>query len=61
MKANVVYVKRKGASETPRTKQLWIYDLCTNKHFTLKTNPLKRAIATNDRPPGARSLRLSQS
>ena len=23
-------------------KKLWIYDLRTNKHFTLKTNPLKR-------------------
>jgi hypothetical protein len=30
------------ASETPWTKKLWIYDLRTNKHFTLKTNPLKR-------------------
>jgi type I restriction enzyme M protein len=24
------------------TRQLWIYDLRTNQHFTLKTNPLKR-------------------
>jgi type I restriction enzyme M protein len=24
----------------PQTRQLWIYDLRTNKHFTLKTNPL---------------------
>jgi type I restriction enzyme M protein len=31
------------ASETPWTRKLWIYDLRTNKHFTLKTNPLKRA------------------
>jgi type I restriction enzyme M protein len=23
-------------------RKLWIYDLRTNKHFTLKTNPLKR-------------------
>lgn len=34
---------KKPASETPWTKKLWIYDLRTNKHFTLKTNPLKRA------------------
>ncbi len=27
----------------PWTKQLWIYDLRTNKHFTLKTSPLTRA------------------
>src|SRR5207244_2426493 len=27
----------------PWTKKLWIYDLRTNQHCTLKTNPLKRA------------------
>jgi type I restriction enzyme M protein len=34
---------RKPASETPWTRTLWIYDLRTNKHFTLKTNTLTRA------------------
>lgn len=43
VKANVLFFDKKPASETPWTKQLWIYDLRTNKHFTLKTNPLKRA------------------
>ena len=43
VKANVLFFDRKPASETPWTKWLWIYDLRTNKHFTLKTNPLKRA------------------
>ena len=43
VKANVLFFEKKGASETPWTKQLWIYDLRTNKHFTLKTNPLTRA------------------
>lgn len=42
VKANVLFFDKKPASETPWTKQLWIYDLRTNKHFTLKTNPLKR-------------------
>ena len=42
VKANVLFFDRKPASETPWTKQLWIYDLRTNKHFTLKTNSLKR-------------------
>jgi type I restriction enzyme M protein len=42
VKANVLFFDRKPASETPWTKDLWIYDLRTNKHFTLKTNPLKR-------------------
>ncbi len=41
VKANVIFFDRKPASETPWTKELWIYDLRTNKHFTLKTNPLK--------------------
>ena len=43
MKANVLFFDRKPASETAWTKSLWIYDLRTNKHFTLKTNPLKRS------------------
>jgi type I restriction enzyme M protein len=42
VKANVLFFDRKPASETPWTKKLWIYDLRTNQHFTLKTNPLKR-------------------
>src|SRR5438876_8617513 len=29
-------------SEKPWTDKLWIYDLRTNKHFTLKENPLNR-------------------
>ncbi len=42
VKANVLFFDKKPASETPWTKKLWIYDLRTNIHFTLKTNPLKR-------------------
>jgi type I restriction enzyme M protein len=37
----VLFFDCKPASETPWTEKLWIYDLRTNKHFTLKTNPLK--------------------
>jgi type I restriction enzyme M protein len=40
VKANVLFFDRKPASETPWTEKLWIYDLRTNKHFTLKTNTL---------------------
>jgi type I restriction enzyme M protein len=43
VKANVLFFDRKPASETPWTKSLWVYDFRTNKNFTLKTNPLKRA------------------
>ena len=41
VKANVLFFDRKPASETPWTKDLWIYDLRTNQHFTLKENPLR--------------------
>ena len=40
VKANLLFFDRKPASEKPWTEKLWIYDLRTNKHFTLKTNPL---------------------
>jgi type I restriction enzyme M protein len=42
VKANVIFFDKKPASETPWNKKLWIYDLRTNRDFTLKTNPLKR-------------------
>ncbi len=42
VKANVLFFDRKPANETPWTQKLWIYDLRTNLHFTLKENPLKR-------------------
>ncbi|MHB8565883.1 MAG: type I restriction-modification system subunit M [Nitrososphaerales archaeon] len=41
VKANVLFFERKPASEKPWTEKVWIYDLRTNMHFTLKTNPLK--------------------
>jgi type I restriction enzyme M protein len=40
VKANVLFCDRTPASEKPWTEKLWIYDLRTNKHFTLKTNTL---------------------
>lgn len=44
VKANVLFFDRKPAEEKKAwTKKLWIYDLRTNKHFTLKERPLKRA------------------
>jgi type I restriction enzyme M protein len=41
VKANVLFFDRKPASEKPWTEKLWIYDLRTNMHFTLKENPLR--------------------
>lgn len=43
VKANVLFFDRKPASETPWTKDLWIYDFRTNKSFTLKERQLRRS------------------
>ena len=42
VKANVLFFDRKPGSATPWTRDLWIYDLRTNRHFTLKTRTLTR-------------------
>ncbi|WP_353649811.1 class I SAM-dependent DNA methyltransferase [Nakamurella sp. A5-74] len=43
VKANVLFFDKKVARPgDPWTQRLWVYDLRTNKHFTLKQNPLRR-------------------
>jgi type I restriction enzyme M protein len=42
VKANVIFFDRKPGSDKPWTKKLWVYDLRTNKHFTLKERTLAR-------------------
>ena len=43
VKANVLFFDKHAprADSKPNTRELWIYDFRTNKHFTLKKNPLK--------------------
>ena len=41
VKANVIFFDNKPASKNAWTKEVWIYDLRTNQHFTLKTQQLK--------------------
>lgn len=41
VKANVLFFDKKEASENACTSKIWIYDLRTNIHFTLKENTLK--------------------
>ncbi len=41
VKANVLFFDAKPAQEKAWTSKLWVYDLRTNMHFTLKTNPMK--------------------
>lgn len=43
VKANVLFFNKKPPSEESATKELWIYDLRTNKRFTLKERPMVRA------------------
>ena len=43
VKANVLFFDRKPANPEPWTQQLWIFDLRTNVHITLKNNPLTRS------------------
>ena len=42
VKANVLFFDRKPAAELPWTVRVWVYDLRTNQHFTLKQNPPRR-------------------
>jgi type I restriction enzyme M protein len=43
VKANVLFFDKRVASpDRPWTERLWVYDLRTNQHFTLKQNPLRR-------------------
>lgn len=42
VKANVLFFDNRPAREQPWTDRLWVYDLRTNKHSTLKENPLRR-------------------
>lgn len=43
VKANVLFFDKKRANPGQHwTEKLWVYDLRTNQHFTLKQNPLQR-------------------
>ena len=42
VKANVLFFDKKPGRERPWTEALWVYDLRTNRHFTLKQNPITR-------------------
>lgn len=42
VKANVLFFDKRRAAGKPNTKELWVYDLRTNRHFTLRHNPIIR-------------------
>jgi type I restriction enzyme M protein len=43
VKANVLYFDKKEGRAEAWTDRLWVYDLRTNLHFTLKQKPIRRA------------------
>jgi type I restriction enzyme M protein len=43
VKANVLFFDRRPGARDPWTKTVWVYDLRTNQHFTLKTRRMTRA------------------
>ena len=49
VKANILFFDKHPprADSKPNSKALWIYDLRTNQHFTLKKNPLKASDLTD--------------
>ena len=40
VKANVIFFDKRPASPERQTKEVWVYDLRTNMHFTLKQHPM---------------------
>lgn len=61
MKANALFFDPKPAAADPWTKATWVYDLRTNKHFTLKTRPMRLADLADfidAYRPAARSQRV---
>ena len=42
VKANVIFFERREGAEHPWTRDVRVYDLRTNQHFTLKQNPIRR-------------------
>ena len=43
MKANVIFFEKKEGRAKAWTDKLWVYDLRTNLHFTLKQKPIQRS------------------
>lgn len=43
VKANVLFFEKVAAGERIATETLWVYDFRTNRNFTLRERPLKRA------------------
>jgi len=57
VKANVLFFNKKPITKTPATKEVWVYDLRSNRNFSLRNNPIRsddlidfiRCYCANDR------------
>lgn len=47
IKTNVLFFQRRAATAKPATEKLWVYDLRTNMHFTLRTKRLEMSDLTD--------------
>lgn len=47
VKANVLFFDRRLPQDAPWTKEVWVYDLRTNVHFSLKKSPLRHEDLTD--------------
>ena len=47
IKTNVIFFERSALNSRPATKKLWVYDLRTNMHFTLRTKRLEMSDLTD--------------
>jgi type I restriction enzyme M protein len=47
VKANVLFFDKKPVTETPATKEVWVYDLRSNRNFSLRQSPIQREDLTD--------------
>jgi type I restriction enzyme M protein len=41
VKANVLFFDKKPVAKAPATNEVWVYDLRSNKNFSLRNNPIR--------------------
>jgi type I restriction enzyme M protein len=47
VRVNVLFFDKKPVTKTPATKELWVYDLRSNRSFSLRQNPIGNADMTD--------------
>jgi type I restriction enzyme M protein len=47
VKANVLFFDKKPKTRLPATREVWVYDLRSNRHFSLRQNPIRSEHLTD--------------